>query len=70
MTDLEPPQQPSISSIVQSIIDIIFSRVSIMKAETEASMALRQKRLEARQRIAMKKLQDEIDLALAKEGLT
>lgn len=63
---IEEPQ-PSLFSTVYSIL---FSWLNTIRKETECSMELRQKRLDARHKIASKKLQDEIDQALKEAGIT
>jgi hypothetical protein len=63
----QPPQQSSTS--LGTAIDIINTRLKFKQKEVEYDIELRTMRLEAKQRIARQKLQQQIDQQFLEAGI-
>lgn len=67
---LEETSSHSIFAAIDTTLDILHSKLLFKKKEVDYDLELRELRLEAKQRIARKKLQDTIKAHYLKEGIT
>lgn len=68
-TSLDDPPSHSILASVDTALEIVHAKLLMKKKEIDYDLALREIRLEAKQRIALKRLREQIDQQYKQEGI-
>lgn len=67
---LDDPASHSILTSVDTVLEIVHAKLLMRKKEIDYDLALREIRLDAKQRIALKRLNDTIQQQYALEGIS
>lgn len=70
MEHLEDPPSNSPFAILDTALDILHAKLLMKQKEISYDLALREIRLEAKQRIALKRLNDQIQQQYLAEGIS